>query len=678
MKNRMKPFPGILKRLAACLLLLSALAFLLPAAASGLYTVTVTYLTVPGNPGAVLVTNENEANLVPKVVTYKLTAAQFATTQLGMQGTVAYTDEGLYKARPFIGWARVGKSQFNLSADNDLYSANNSLLDVLGSPKNASLTLYATYDGVFSHWAGGVPVPNQNFNMHRFLSLYENVTTLAQAEAVLAGGRQAHDFTSETYYNTDPALAFAPTDRGYTQEDKTLTLYYRPQPLNLPLMANFNMNRGVRAVVRNNQWIYTEGFLNQSEITMTFNLPAGVTVPQQIKSLLFNSYVFRAKDVKAYDAGGNEIPLTFVITKSDVSQDVIDVTLSAARLAVSRVTVIAEPKNRNLPVSPENAAQNARDAEVMALKATDFLQDMRMTFPPNGNAQIDSALARSMAVSGNALEFTGTVDGKVVGSPFPIIGSYPRPFATTNSNSLFIKFIFPKVTFDKNTAYLGDTGPQTHAADVPAMEESAGTLFVGSLMPLDPAFAPHRFLGWNTKRDGSGQSFTSLYDVWEDMVVYAQWDPVFTPVSVPLAFTKELKNGSLKAGQFTFVLKDAAGKELARVKNDAQGKVVFPERAFSRVVSNYLYTVSEVPGQKGAVTYDKAVYTVKVTTSIENGALKAAVNYEKDGTPYAGKLVFTNLMQAPKTGDSALLLPLALLAGALLLLGLSLTRRKKA
>ena len=158
--------------------------------------------------------------------------------------------------------------------------------------------------------------------------------------------------------------------------------------------------------------------------------------------------------------------------------------------------------------------------------------------------------------------------------------------------------------------------------------------------------------------------------------------PSYPTLLVPLAVRKVLQNGSLQAGDFRFQLKDGSGKVLAEVSNAADGTVVFPDRSFSREVTNYVYTIQELMGGDSSISYDRTVYRVKVSTRAVDGQLRAIVDIEKDSTPYAGEMVFTNRRAAPPTGDSLhtsiLLLALssALLGGAALLLRQK--RRKQA
>ncbi len=155
--------------------------------------------------------------------------------------------------------------------------------------------------------------------------------------------------------------------------------------------------------------------------------------------------------------------------------------------------------------------------------------------------------------------------------------------------------------------------------------------------------------------------------------------PTYPTLEVPLKACKVLRNGVLRDGEFTFVLKDAKGNVLAEVRNLADGTVPFPNRTFSRAVRNYQYTVTEKAGADDTITYDTTVYTVKVTTTAVDGRLQAQVDVLRDGVPYAGELVFANTRQAPRTGDStvARILLLLALAGVLGASALLMRRRRK-
>ncbi|NLX82225.1 MAG: Cna B-type domain-containing protein [Clostridiales bacterium] len=153
--------------------------------------------------------------------------------------------------------------------------------------------------------------------------------------------------------------------------------------------------------------------------------------------------------------------------------------------------------------------------------------------------------------------------------------------------------------------------------------------------------------------------------------------PTYPVINVPLSVKKVLKNGSLKADTFTFLLKDKAGTVLSEVKNAADGSVHFPDRTFTKAGSNFIFTIQEVKGDDKKVVYDTTVYTVKITTKPGSGQLEATVNLEKDGVPYAGEMVFTNVLPAPATGDPILRTMGMLLGLALLLMGAAFVVKRK-
>ena len=99
--------------------------------------------------------------------------------------------------------------------------------------------------------------------------------------------------------------------------------------------------------------------------------------------------------------------------------------------------------------------------------------------------------------------------------------------------------------------------------------------------------------------------------------------------------SKELAGRKLEANQFSFVLKDEAGKEIETVKNDAEGKVTFSEISYNEADAGktYTYQITEVNGGAKGYAYDpmtvKVTVTVKVTDN-GDGTLKADVSYSED------------------------------------------------
>ncbi len=132
---------------------------------------------------------------------------------------------------------------------------------------------------------------------------------------------------------------------------------------------------------------------------------------------------------------------------------------------------------------------------------------------------------------------------------------------------------------------------------------------------------------------------------------------------------KELEGGTFKEGQFSFELKDAEGKVLQTVTNDAEGNVSFPIEY--NKADTYTYTISEVvpKGAEGNVkdhiTYDTAEHKVTVTVTNGNGKLNTTVTY--DGADPTTSPTFTNKYSTtlPEAGGAGL--TMTYLAGASML-----------
>lgn len=135
---------------------------------------------------------------------------------------------------------------------------------------------------------------------------------------------------------------------------------------------------------------------------------------------------------------------------------------------------------------------------------------------------------------------------------------------------------------------------------------------------------------------------------------------------VQLAAVKKLDGRELQEGEFTFVLKDKDGEVIAKAQNDENGAVTFEELSFKQA-GTYAYTMEEVAGEDGQITYDDTAYPVTITVKdSQKGYLTASVDYGKK-TP-----VFTNVYEAEKdasaqTGDNRPILPMLIVMTAALL-----------
>ncbi|WP_049496808.1 Spy0128 family protein, partial [Streptococcus parasanguinis] len=114
------------------------------------------------------------------------------------------------------------------------------------------------------------------------------------------------------------------------------------------------------------------------------------------------------------------------------------------------------------------------------------------------------------------------------------------------------------------------------------------------------------------------------------------------PVTAQFDFSKALAGRTLKAGEFSFVLKDKNGAVLQTKTNDASGKVAFDALTYkNNEVGEHKYTVEEVAGSEAGMTYDpmKAEVTVTVTkdghTLTATKALPTDTEFNNTFTPGA-------------------------------------------
>ena len=85
---------------------------------------------------------------------------------------------------------------------------------------------------------------------------------------------------------------------------------------------------------------------------------------------------------------------------------------------------------------------------------------------------------------------------------------------------------------------------------------------------------------------------------------------------------------------FEFKVVDENNKEVASGKNDEKGSIVFSEIKYNEVGS-HTYTVKEVKGTLGGVTYDETTFEVKVEVSDDGqGNLVAKATYPEGGVVF--------------------------------------------
>ncbi len=119
--------------------------------------------------------------------------------------------------------------------------------------------------------------------------------------------------------------------------------------------------------------------------------------------------------------------------------------------------------------------------------------------------------------------------------------------------------------------------------------------------------------------------------------------PAKSSVTDEIGVTKVLTDRDLKAGEFSFELREIKGEDsklIETVKNDASGKVTFSPIKYTEI-GQHTYTLREVKGNAGGVTYDETVYTI-VTTISDNKKGQLVATHELQGAEDVKNIEFKN------------------------------------
>ena len=120
-------------------------------------------------------------------------------------------------------------------------------------------------------------------------------------------------------------------------------------------------------------------------------------------------------------------------------------------------------------------------------------------------------------------------------------------------------------------------------------------------------------------------------------------NPAESSVTDQITVTKVLTGHKLQANEFSFELVEGEGEDatvVETVKNDADGKVTFSAIKYTEI-GQRIYTLREVKGNAGGITYDKTVYTV-VTTIADNGKGQLVATHKLKGAEDVKKIEFKN------------------------------------
>ena len=120
-------------------------------------------------------------------------------------------------------------------------------------------------------------------------------------------------------------------------------------------------------------------------------------------------------------------------------------------------------------------------------------------------------------------------------------------------------------------------------------------------------------------------------------------NPVESSVTSQITATKVLAGRDLKDGEFSFELREIKGEDselIETVKNDANGNVVFSPIEYTEA-GEHAYTLREIKGNAGGITYDETVYTI-VTTIADNGKGQLVATHKLKDADNGERIEFKN------------------------------------
>ena len=219
-------------------------------------------------------------------------------------------------------------------------------------------------------------------------------------------------------------------------------------------------------------------------------------------------------------------------------------------------------------------------------------------------------------------KFTFTVTGEE-GAPMPANASV--------TNDAKGKVDFGKITFtldDLNKA-LGKKPEKREHTFTYTVTES------GEVAGVTNDVEPSRTVSFTVTDDGKGNlsvsrnpdgnaafTFTNTYNV----------TPVETSVTGQIAATKVLTGRDMAEGEFSFELVEGEGKDVKVVatgKNAADGKITMSPIEYTKA-GTHTYTLREVKGNAGGITYSDAKFTIETTITDNGDGTLSATHVLKD------------------------------------------------
>lgn len=209
------------------------------------------------------------------------------------------------------------------------------------------------------------------------------------------------------------------------------------------------------------------------------------------------------------------------------------------------------------------------------------------------------------------------ITGKFTFTITALTDGAPMPENTTAVNDAAGNVNFGKINFklsDLDGVTEGDDGARSKVFEYKVTEAGSAAGVTN-----DPDAVTGKTFAITLTDDGKGHlsatkdpaqgpafTFTNTYTVGE----------LPSSITDQISIDKELTGRDLRDGEFSFELLEG-GEVIATGSNDAKGKVTFSRITYTEP-GNHTYTVREVKGSAGGVTYDDQLYTVYTTIS-DNG-----------------------------------------------------------
>ena len=273
------------------------------------------------------------------------------------------------------------------------------------------------------------------------------------------------------------------------------------------------------------------------------------------------------------------------------------------------VTTISDNGKGQLVATHE--LKDAKDVKSIEFKNSYNTKDAEASLAGIKNLQV----ADGLTPADIAGKFTFTVTPDKAGAPMPE--------RTTATNDAAGKVDFGKITFtlDNLNKVLGEKPEKREHTYTYTVTES------GEVAGVTNDAKPSRKVSFTVTDDGKGKlsvtrnpdgdaafTFTNTYSV----------TPVDSSVTDKITAKKVLDGRGLKEGEFSFELvegKDA--KIVATGTNDASGKITMSPIEYDKP-GTHTYTLREVKGKTGGITYDGKTYTIETTiTDKGDGTLEA-------------------------------------------------------